>query len=549
MEILTDKAGRKVAIESLIGGRSENQDSFGVAETPLGLLVVVCDGMGGGPGGKTASSIATQTIIDYVCNARHGVHKGSVLADAASAANDDVLAAVIKNPILKGMGTTCVCLLLDGQQAYISHVGDSRCYQLRGNRALFRTADHSYVGELVRHGTLTEEKARNSQYSNVITRAIGVEPTVNAEIDVVDYKPGDRFALMSDGIWGAIPEAQLVKFLTNPAEPSRIVPEIADNIDSLGKDNGGGHDNLTLAIVDVPGNKAAADQSAPQRVAPMAQPSPAQPVRPSAPQKPQPAPKAEKRSPKPEKGDTDTQDSEQKKNKKLTYLAFILGMIIVGCIVYIICLLTLRGGEDKKDEQAIIQQEEQILREDNETQTPTQTQTQPEATTPPAQKQTPTTKPQNDNPDTQKSQNEPNEKTTTEEPPKNEDLKDKIAQITKKANSTQDNTDNKITNLPPEFSKALSLLNQLKDYDPSGQSYDECRNARGKIVDQIINNVEKGIAYSGDDALKDKAREILRILKDKKVVLAQIDKYQHKSTADSLNEIDKIRKLITALSK
>lgn len=535
MEILTDKAGRKVAIESLIGGRSENQDSFGVAETPLGLLVVVCDGMGGGPGGKTASSIATQTIIDYVCNARHGVHKGSVLADAASAANDDVLAAVIKNPILKGMGTTCVCLLLDGQQAYISHVGDSRCYQLRGNRALFRTADHSYVGELVRHGTLTEEKARNSQYSNVITRAIGVEPTVNAEIDVVDYKPGDRFALMSDGIWGAIPEAQLVKFLTNPAKPSRIVPEIADNIDSLGKDNGGGHDNLTLAIVDVPGNKAAADQSAPQRVAPMAQPTPAQPVRPSAPQKSQPAPKAEKRSPKPEKGDTDTQDSEQKKNKKLTYLAFILGMIIVGCIVYIICLLTLRGGEDKKDEQAIIQQEEQLLREDNETQT--QTQTQPEATTPPAQKQTPTTKPQQETPVNPAIKDEAKkildqQNTKKEEEPQTKHQPDSAPE------KTLDNKD---------FNDALNLLKSLKD-DPNSKGGNRTREDKAKIVDQIRDKMDKGIAYCPNEAVKVKAQEILKEITANKSKLTQMDPKQL-STKEANETIDALAKKISALSK
>lgn len=256
MDTISDSTGIRGSVESLIGGRKENQDSYGMADTRLGLFVVVCDGMGGGPAGKTASSIATQTLIDYVSGADRDKSPYSVLADAVKAANEAVLAAVNENPSLRGMGTTCVCLLIGTREAYIVHVGDSRCYQLRGSRAIFRTADHSYVGEMVRRGTLTEEEARNSNYSNIITRAIGGTQDVEPEVDSVEYKPGDRFALMTDGIWGAIPEAQLVKFLVEKKDPANLVPEIAYNIDSLGADNGGMHDNLTLALVEIPAGKA-----------------------------------------------------------------------------------------------------------------------------------------------------------------------------------------------------------------------------------------------------------------------------------------------------
>lgn len=262
MEAFTDNTGISVAVESLIGGRSENQDSYGTARTELGLLVVVCDGMGGGPAGRTASSLAVQTIIDYVSTENSKRHKASILADAVTAANKAVLDKVAQNPEMKGMGTTCVAILIDDKEAYIVHVGDSRCYQLRGNRAVFRTADHSHVGEMVRHGTLTEEEARTSPYSNVITRAIGAEPTVQPELDTVEYKPGDRFALMTDGIWGVVPEPQLVKFLTANVAPSKLTPEICRNIDALGSDNGGHHDNLTLAIIDIPPRGAAAKAQA-----------------------------------------------------------------------------------------------------------------------------------------------------------------------------------------------------------------------------------------------------------------------------------------------
>lgn len=255
MDTISDSTGIRGSVESLIGGRKENQDSYGMAETRLGMLVAVCDGMGGGPAGKTASMIATQSIIDYVSGAGTEKSPFSVLADAVVSANEAVLAAVAANPSLKGMGTTCVCLLICKDKAYIVHVGDSRCYQLRGGKVIFRTNDHSYVGEMVRHGTLTEEEARTSQYSNVITRAIGGSQEIEPEVDDVDYRPGDRFALMSDGIWGAIPEPQLIRFLTQQQDPADLVPHITFNIDSLGADNGGGHDNLTLAIIDLPNSK------------------------------------------------------------------------------------------------------------------------------------------------------------------------------------------------------------------------------------------------------------------------------------------------------
>lgn len=255
METISASTGIRGAAESFIGGREENQDSFGMVETRLGMLVVVCDGMGGGPGGKTASSIATRAIIDYVSGAAPDSNPVSVLEDAAVSANESVLAAVSRNPALRGMGTTCVCVLVAGKSACIMHVGDSRCYQFRGEKVLFRTADHSYVGELVRRGTMTEEEARNSNFSNVITRAIGGAESVEPEVDVVDVRPGDRFALMTDGIWGTMPESHLTGVLSYDDYPESLVPQITARVDAVGKQGGGGHDNLTLVMLDIPGKR------------------------------------------------------------------------------------------------------------------------------------------------------------------------------------------------------------------------------------------------------------------------------------------------------
>lgn len=252
MESFTDASGISLSVESLIGGRSENQDDYGMASTPLGVLVVVCDGMGGGPAGKTASSMARETIMDVVGSADPGANPEHVLKQAVIAANDALMAAENANEALRGMGSTCVCLLVGGDKAYIVHVGDSRCYQLRSGQIAFRTADHSYVAEMVRRGTLSEEQARTSGYSNVITRAIGGAPEVDPETDVVAVRPGDRFALMSDGIWGTMPEPTLVGRLSQATDAATVTEDLTTQVDTLGHDNGGGHDNLTLAVVDIP---------------------------------------------------------------------------------------------------------------------------------------------------------------------------------------------------------------------------------------------------------------------------------------------------------
>lgn len=241
------------AVASRIGGRAENQDSFLISDTPLGLLVAVCDGMGGGPAGKTASMLAAQALADTLAGAEPGMDPADVLRVAVKNANKAVTDATVERPELRGMGTTCVAVLVNSGKGYVVHVGDSRCYQIRGKEMAFRTADHSYVAELVRRGTLTEEEARNSDFSNVITRAIGASEKVEPEVDIVRVAPRDRFALMSDGIWGALPEDALVAALAEDDDVADIVAELSVSVDRIGENKGGGHDNLTLALIELPG--------------------------------------------------------------------------------------------------------------------------------------------------------------------------------------------------------------------------------------------------------------------------------------------------------
>ena len=251
-KIYTDDITNVVAFaESRIGGRQENQDSYGWAKTPFGYLVTVCDGMGGGPGGKTASNIAVREIIDSVIAADREQKPGNIVIQAIRKANMAILEAGNENPKLQGMGSTATVLLLSDNSAIIAHVGDSRVYQLRDGKKIFRTFDHSVVFEMVKQGVITEEQARLSSQSNVITRALGIQPDLEVELNEVPYLKGDRFVLCTDGIHGVLVEKDFVKILSNKKRTvGSVVDDMATLVDNTGRSGGGGHDNLTLAVVE-----------------------------------------------------------------------------------------------------------------------------------------------------------------------------------------------------------------------------------------------------------------------------------------------------------
>lgn len=241
-------------IESRIGGRQENQDCGGVKDTALGLLVVVCDGMGGMQGGQIASSTAVTTILSFFDTVDKQSDPAMTLIKAINEANVQILAITQENPALTGMGTTVTALLKTSQSAIVAHVGDSRIYQFRGSKKVFRTFDHSMVFEMVKKKVLTEEQARLSVQSNVILKALGIKPELEVEWHELAYLKGDRFVLCSDGFWGAMPEKDFITLVTKKANIKDIIQETADKVESIGKEKGEEYDNLTAAIVDMESN-------------------------------------------------------------------------------------------------------------------------------------------------------------------------------------------------------------------------------------------------------------------------------------------------------
>lgn len=249
--ITSNRFAIRGVVESKQGGRTENQDDMGFAETPLGFLLVVCDGMGGGPGGKTASSLVVQMFLHCMSTCSEQMDSQEAMKMAIGKANEMLYAKMDEVPSLQGMGTTLVALLINNQSALIAHLGDSRCYQLRGNKTVFRTTDHSLVSELVQTKVLTEEQARVSPQSNLIKRALGNTDNHVPEMKEISFSKGDRFVLCSDGVWGIMPNKDLVDRLTAKQGIDSIVSNLSAEIDQIGFSHGGGHDNHTLMMIEM----------------------------------------------------------------------------------------------------------------------------------------------------------------------------------------------------------------------------------------------------------------------------------------------------------
>jgi len=234
--------------------REHNEDSFLVNED-LGLYVV-CDGMGGHAGGETASRLAVQTIEKELISARlrtddpfaiQAPLPDSPLASALREAVEGACAAVFRtsraNPELAGMGTTCISLLLNADQAIVGHVGDSRAYLVRDGQVWQLSEDHSLVNEQVRAGLLTDEEARHSRLKNIITRSVGFEEDVLVDVIGVETKAGDRFLLCSDGLSNLIDAGELRDALTHTDIDK--VPEMLIEL----ANSRGGDDNITVVAV------------------------------------------------------------------------------------------------------------------------------------------------------------------------------------------------------------------------------------------------------------------------------------------------------------
>lgn len=218
--------------------RSHNEDSF-LVQAPV---FAVCDGMGGHAAGEVASSIAVETIA-----ANAPLHADDVLLGAAvEAANAKVIEGAKTGKGKPGMGCTASCILVEKNKVAIAHVGDSRIYLLHAGALVRLTHDHSYVEELVDAGEITADEARVHPSRSIITRALGNDPDMYADHFTLNVSAGDRVIICSDGLSGMVEDSLMEGIAVSTATPQQAADTLVSEALAAG-----GHDNVTVVVVDV----------------------------------------------------------------------------------------------------------------------------------------------------------------------------------------------------------------------------------------------------------------------------------------------------------
>jgi serine/threonine protein phosphatase PrpC len=201
--------------------------------------------MGGHNAGEVASAGAAARIYEgYYADADPNIHRS--LDKVIRLANAELYAQAQANPAQHGMGTTLTAVVIQGDRAYIAHVGDSRLYRVRGGRPEQLTQDHSWVAEQVRAGVLSPDQAEVHPQRNVITRALATAPDVKVDHSDTDLQVGDVLVLCSDGLNTEVGDNQIAALSTKAATAQEAVQRLI----KLANDNGG-EDNISVAVIRV----------------------------------------------------------------------------------------------------------------------------------------------------------------------------------------------------------------------------------------------------------------------------------------------------------
>jgi protein phosphatase len=230
-----------VGVQTDVGRvRKGNEDSY-LLEAPI---YAVADGMGGHIAGDVASATAVSVIAEGIDQEQP--QDGNALADLVSRANDAIWEKARSDPSLRGMGTTCTLLMIDGDVAHLAHVGDSRAYLLRDGSIRQLTEDHTLVERMVREGRLSAEEAATHPQRSVITRALGVD--ANVQVDVLEERlaEGDQLLLTSDGLTSMVGADDIAGVLASEEDPQAA----AERLVELAND-AGGEDNVTVLVLHV----------------------------------------------------------------------------------------------------------------------------------------------------------------------------------------------------------------------------------------------------------------------------------------------------------
>jgi protein phosphatase len=239
---------------TLLGNyRENNEDSIDVKQFPDMTVCLVADGMGGQAAGEVASKraieIVPRELKKYISGAVGNEETRNILRRSIVQANEEIMAMAALDRELKNMGTTIVAILWrkGSSLLYVTGMGDSRVYQVRGKKIEQLTVDHSIAQALVEAKTISAAEARTHRYKNVLWKYLGsAEVGEGPEVKVVQIQAGDRFLLCTDGLTGVVPDEQLLAFMKDKAD----VQECADGLGQMALDQGS-RDNISCIVIEV----------------------------------------------------------------------------------------------------------------------------------------------------------------------------------------------------------------------------------------------------------------------------------------------------------
>ncbi len=226
--------------------RQSNQDAFCVGKIGNTPWAAVCDGMGGAAAGDIASSMTVERFKKLAESPDTKLTDSRLVerffTSAITSANILVYEKALGDEALKGMGTTVVSCAVIENTAIIAHVGDSRAYYIKDNTITQITRDHSVVQTLVESGKITNEEAKTYIHKNIITRAVGVNGSVEIEFDQTIIEEGGIILLCTDGLTNMVPDSQILETVISDYENAeKLLIDLANK--------NGGQDNITAVLI------------------------------------------------------------------------------------------------------------------------------------------------------------------------------------------------------------------------------------------------------------------------------------------------------------
>lgn len=251
--------------------RDHNEDSFLIADLsqrnaslqpevrehdlgPKGTLFMVADGMGGAAAGEIASAMATTVVYEKLTQTWLTDDNNSPkqfvarLQQAVEAANERIHEHAREHVDHRGMGTTATCVGVLGKSVYLTQVGDSRAYLVRGGTATQITKDQSLMQRLIDAGELTEEEAENSERRNIILQALGPDAKIAADLTHHSIRRGDAVVVCSDGLSGLVKKEEIGEIIADEPKPSTACTRLVDLANERG-----GPDNITVVVAQFTG--------------------------------------------------------------------------------------------------------------------------------------------------------------------------------------------------------------------------------------------------------------------------------------------------------